>query len=474
MHPETLLAITAELAGFLLKTSLAFAICWMLSKVVLSPAGRFLVWFVFLTGSGCYWLWLIEGFAPHWSALAPLSGAMSAAVPLAKWRIESSWASPLSLLLRGLGVLYLFALGYFLFTHIKKQVHLRWVLHFAYRVPDEVEAAFRPIANSLRVGNARLMMLSGIHSPGTFGWLNPTILLPPFCIQQGQNELEIVFRHELQHIRRRDFAFTSIASLCRAVLFFHPAMGYAMRRLRLESELACDLAVVGDSPERRATYAECLVRFARLNMADEPQPWNLDFAGSSSIQLKARIRSVLAETRKIPGWLIGLRAVVGLALLAGFLAVVPSFFIVLSYEQHRIVQPVKPTLLASRASIQQQNRPKRRVHALRFPLSRQVGYTTHFVAPDVPVSAPVEAAAVSVPPVRSDAILSSGPLPTLKRRSASGRVAAQKSYQTTTILLSGHSPSYSGDQGARHRTLDSIMTTMSDIGRMGHGDKDGH
>ena len=66
------------------------------------------------------------------------------------------------------------------------------------------------------------------------------------------SELERIFRHELQHIRRRDFVFDGIASFCRALLFFYPAVWYAMLRLKLESELACDLAVVSDSPERRA------------------------------------------------------------------------------------------------------------------------------------------------------------------------------------------------------------------------------
>src|SRR6185437_10618512 len=107
MHPETLSAITAAFAGFLLKTSLAFALCWALSRIVVSPAGRFWVWFSFLTGTAYYWLWLSSSFVPHKVAVAPLALAAIPQTTLGKWQIESSWVSPLSYFWFGAGVLYL-------------------------------------------------------------------------------------------------------------------------------------------------------------------------------------------------------------------------------------------------------------------------------------------------------------------------------------------------------------------------------
>ena len=472
MHPETLSAITAAFAGFLLKTSLAFALCWALSRIVVSPAGRFWVWFSFLTGTAYYWLWLSSSFVPHKVAVAPLALAAIPQTTLGKWQIESSWVSPLSYFWFGAGVLYLMALGISLFAFIKKQMHLRWVLRFAYKVPDDIEDIFRPIADSLHVGNVRVMAISGIRSPGTFGWVRPVILLPQFCVQEGRNELDIVFRHEVQHVRRRDFVFMNLASLSRALLFFHPAMWYAMRRLRLESELACDLAVVGDSPERRATYAECLVRFARLDVAGEPQPWNLDFAGSSSSQLKLRIRSMLTETKRIPGWLMGLRASLGLLLIAGFLVIAPSLFIVFSCEQHRSEQPTKLISLSMPIKVQLHERSYRKSHTFRPQLSKQVTPKSQPVPPEITVNSPGETATVRVPLMASNAMQLNTPGPTLKRR---GDEATPKASEAATVIhLSGESPTYSGGSDAQHRTLDSIMTTISNVGGLGHGDKDGH
>jgi len=464
MRPETLLTITAAFTGFLLKTSLGFCICWAMSKVVVSPHRKFLVWFSFLIGAGCYWLWLAGNLVPHGSPLISLQvpAELSPLSPVGKWQIQPSWAFPLSVVLCGLGALYLIVLGYSLYARIKKHVHLRWILRFAYRAPNVIESIFQPIAESLGAGNVQLLMLSGIYSPATFGWIKPVILLPPFCLEQDENELGDIFRHELQHVQRRDFVFNTAASLCRALLFFHPAVWYAMRKLELESELACDLAVVSDSPERRATYAECLIRFARLNVAQEPTPWNLDFAGSS-VQLKTRIRSMLAETRKIPGWLLGLRAILGLLLFAVFLGIVPSLFIVLSYEQHRIVQPAKPAFLATRAEVQLRRRGiyKVRPQGQAMRTSREVATSLQ----TVPTTAPVEAAMDTTPvmPRKSDLIFLSGESePTLKRRGDAGGVAGSKPAPATTIRLSSSSDSGSPILTKR-RSVASILVTGAGV-----------
>ncbi len=442
MRPETLLTIMAAFTGFLLKTSLGFCICWAMSKVVVSPQRKFLVWFGFLIGAGCYWLWLAANLVPHSSMLISLQvpATFAPLAPVGKWKIQASSSFPLSVVVRGLGVVYLIVLGNFLYARIKKHMRLRWILRFAYKAPNAIESIFQPIADSLNAGNVQLLMLSGIYSPATFGWIKPVILLPPLCLEQDESELGDIFRHELQHVQRRDFVFNTIASLCRALLFFHPAVWYAMRRLELESELACDLAVVNNSPERRATYAECLVRFARLHATQEPTPWNLDFAGSS-VQLKVRVRSMLGETRKISGWLLGLRAILGLLLFAVFLGIVPSLFIVLSYEQHRIVQPAKPAFLATRAEV-----PLRRRGAYEVRPQEQAIRPSHEIATSpqtVPTAAPVEAAMDTTPavPRKSDPTLSGEFGPTLKRRDDEGGVAGPKPAPATTIRLSSSSDS---------------------------------
>ena len=470
MLPDIQLAIVAAFAGFVLKTFLGFCICWVISKIVVPPPRRFLVWFAFLSIAGGYWLYLIVSFIPHPAPEFALPAHAGPSLePLAKWQFSSSWAYPLMVVERVLAGMYLIALGYFLVVRIRKQLRLRWVLRFAYKAPDRIENMFRSIATHSGADKIQLLVLSGIYSPATFGWIHPVVLLPPLCLEQDESELADIFRHELQHVARHDFFFNNVAGLCRALLFFHPALWYAMRRMELESELACDLAVVRNSPERRATYAECLVRFARLHAAQDPTPWNLDFAGSS-IQLKVRVRSVLTETVKLPAWLLGLRTSMGMLLFAAFVSIAPSLCVVLSYA-HRVAQPIVPSLISPPANIRPRKRSLIRSWE-REDLVRAMG------TPATTVTAPANQPEVSLEPAPNvthgpDTLSSGEPVPILQQRGTDGARITGKPAQATVFLISNSSPARSGSRGAtKARSMASaFMTGASEAARFagGHG-----
>lgn len=345
MNPDFLLRVVAALAGFFLKTTLAFGVCLVISRLVDSPNRRFSVWLSFLFGSGAYWLFLARGLLAEgrFPASIPIRSVPTAASSVGAWQIPGSWAFPLGLALRVAGIVYLLVLAGMVFIHIKKQWHLKWVLRFTSAPPLEITEIFQPLARSLGVSRSQLLVLSGVTSPATFGWIRPTILLPDACLEQDRSELEDIFRHELHHVRRRDFVWNGFATLWRALLFFHPASWYAVQKMQLDRELACDLAVVAETPARKATYAECLIRFARLNQSEDS--WGLDFAASQ--HLKARVHSILAGSRKPSAWLICLRTACGLAVLTGFLGIVPSLAVLISYAHQQLAQPLRADIPAS-------------------------------------------------------------------------------------------------------------------------------
>ena len=366
MNPDLLLGIVAALAGFVLKTALAFGVCLALSWLVGSPNRRFTVWLGFLSGATAYWLWMANGFlagghlaGEHLDASAPHASVQPATSTIGVLQIPGSWAFPLGLALRVIGVAYLLVLTFILFTHIKKQRQLRWVLRFTTKPPAEVAAVFQSLAKSLRVGRSKLLVLSGVASPATFGWIRPTILLPDVCLQQDRSELEDILRHELHHVRRLDFVWNGFAVVARALLFFHPAAWYAVRRMQFDRELACDLAVVSDSPGRRAKYAECLVHFARLNSSQDPRAWGIDFAASSK-HLKARVQSILAGSKTSSPWFLGVRIACGLICLIGFLGVAPSLAVLLSYTHQQTSQPLASMIAPSRSEVGTEIRATRR------------------------------------------------------------------------------------------------------------------
>jgi beta-lactamase regulating signal transducer with metallopeptidase domain len=458
MNPDFLLSVVAALAGFVLKTTLAFGLCLVFSWLVDSPNRRFMIWLGFLYGAAAYWLWLANGVLAggHLHARIANASAQQVTSAVGVWLIPGAWAFPLGFTLRVIGVLYLLVLGCILFTHVKKQRHLKWVLRFTSEPPIEAAETFQLLAESLHVGRSRLLVLSGVTSPATFGWIRPTILLPDVCLEQDRSELEDILRHELHHVRRWDFAWNGFALVCRALLFFHPAAWYAVRKMQFDRELACDLAVVSHSPGRRAEYAECLVRVARLNLLQDAKTWGIDFAASSE-HLKARVHSILAGSRKPSAWLISLRAVCGLTLLAGFLGIVPSLAVLLSYTHQQILQPLTSEIPASRSGMGTGARATRKVRVLALPSPRST---------DAPVAFSQPTPDSTSPKVEGSSPTSSGAGPQLLHRPLSSTAPGNSGAKQQTVALidpdASGQISKTGDRNAK-QTLQQSATAAASI-----------
>jgi beta-lactamase regulating signal transducer with metallopeptidase domain len=96
----------------------------------------------------------------------------------------------------------------------------------------------------------------------TWGFAHPKIILPSAARQWSDDRMRIVLTHELAHIHRGDWLVQMIAELLRSAYWFNPLLWIACRRLRLESEHACDDAVLNQGIEG-SDYATELVRLAR-------------------------------------------------------------------------------------------------------------------------------------------------------------------------------------------------------------------
>ena len=94
------------------------------------------------------------------------------------------------------------------------------------------------------------------------GIFKPMVLLPASWICKLPSEvLEAVIAHELAHLRRWDLPINFMQRVVETVLFFHPAVWWCSRRLRIEREMCCDelaQAAVGN----RLVYAKALAYLA--------------------------------------------------------------------------------------------------------------------------------------------------------------------------------------------------------------------
>jgi hypothetical protein len=129
-----------------------------------------------------------------------------------------------------------------------------------------------------------------VQIPNTCGVLRPVIALPVDAPQWPEPDLRRVLLHELEHVRRRDWPVHMTARVICTLYWFHPLVWIAWRRLRLESERACDDAVLRE--EDGAAYAEQLVLLARRIAKEDALPL-LSIAGRSN--LSTRVAAMLAR-----------------------------------------------------------------------------------------------------------------------------------------------------------------------------------
>ncbi|HEY3964945.1 MAG TPA: M56 family metallopeptidase [Planctomycetaceae bacterium] len=98
--------------------------------------------------------------------------------------------------------------------------------------------------------------------PLTWGVMRPVILLPAEARNWPVSLRRLVLLHELAHIRRHDVVCQLAGRLAAACYWFHPLAWYALHRLRVECEYACDDRVVLCG-ERPTEYAGHLLELAR-------------------------------------------------------------------------------------------------------------------------------------------------------------------------------------------------------------------
>ena len=157
-------------------------------------------------------------------------------------------------------------------------------------------AAATACADELRtvVGLRRavtVVLHNDVSTPVTCGWLRPTIVMPIDAPDWPAGDLRHALLHELEHVRRHDWPVHILARITCALYWFHPAAWMAWRQLSLESERACDDAVVGQA--EKTAYAQQLVALARRVSTGRADPL-LSMADRRT--LATRVASILSTT----------------------------------------------------------------------------------------------------------------------------------------------------------------------------------
>jgi beta-lactamase regulating signal transducer with metallopeptidase domain len=188
--------------------------------------------------------------------------------------------------------------------------------------------------------------------PVTWGIVYPVILLPAGAERWDEEQRIAVLTHELAHVKRFDALTQLLAQLALALLWFHPLVWMAVRRMRLEREHACDdfVLVAG---ARASRYADDLLGLARrLTRPTAPAAAALAMARRS--ELEGRLLAILDPAIKrstVRRARVGLLALAVLALATPLAAFRPSARVHLDSEPRVATSGEKTKTDVSRDSI---------------------------------------------------------------------------------------------------------------------------
>jgi ankyrin repeat protein len=203
--------------------------------------------------------------------------------------------------------------------------------------------------------SVEVLLHEEIPAPLTCGVWRTAVLLPSDAREWSEADLRRALLHELEHVRRGDWAIQLAARAICAFYWFHPLIWVAWRRLCLEAERACDDVVVKSAES--AEYAEQLLSLARRMSKPHPQT-TLGMARRSDLSI--RVSALLdGGQRRGRAGLSAAACVVGIASLA-VLSIAP----VRAVSQSGATAATATQESGSQASGSRQRRPGRLNQAL--------------------------------------------------------------------------------------------------------------
>ena len=279
-----LVALGSVLPGFALKSTLVLAGAWAADRCCgrVSASSRHLLWAASL--AGVLVLLLAELLLPAWtlpllpssSSSAPSGAALGVFSP--GTALAACW-----LVFAALGLLRV-AAGWIGVARLRSRA-------VAFDDPGLLADA-REVAARLGIenGNFHICRVSGLPGPCVAGLLRPLVILPEDSPRWDAERRRLVLCHELAHLARRDLFWQALAQVAVAAASFQPLAWLAWRRLREESEKACDDQVLRLGG-KASSYATALLMSTRVSRTSRPL---LAAALGEKSELESRLLAVLA------------------------------------------------------------------------------------------------------------------------------------------------------------------------------------
>jgi beta-lactamase regulating signal transducer with metallopeptidase domain len=197
----------------------------------------------------------------------------------------------------------LIALGIWLALVLLQAGRLAWSFRHLRRLKGEAQRPARQLRENVDAWvmacavrrPVRLLVSDRLTSPMAVGFRRPAVILPAALLGKlSADDLDHVILHELAHVARRDDWTNLAGRVTAALLGWHPAVSWVLRRIDREREIACDDWVVAATGAPRP-YAASLARLFELCWTGDREMLATGMAGRGS-QLGDRIEMLVRRT----------------------------------------------------------------------------------------------------------------------------------------------------------------------------------
>lgn len=138
---------------------------------------------------------------------------------------------------------YIWVLGMILYLMI---IAISYVTYLVKKRKNAVSIAQNPVLNKVRAAlnikrQIRVRMSPEIRSPMLVGIIFPTVYIP--CREISDENLQMVFLHELTHFKRKDLVIKWLCLFVNLVHWFNPFAYLLFSNLSEACETSCDMSV---------------------------------------------------------------------------------------------------------------------------------------------------------------------------------------------------------------------------------------
>ena len=230
---------------------------------------------------------------PHWENSVELeSPEKEAENAFSSAFIASPFVLGIWIWCAGAAVIWIYhILRYFRFVALMQ----RW----AARVDEEsILSVFRSVQKELGLSEDKIELRSCelVSSSLLIGFLRPVIILPKDHFET--DELEVLFRHELIHYKRRDLYIKLLSVAAISVHWLNPVVYFMNAAIQADGEASCDEAVLRDANEEdRHFYAELMIKMIGSRNTTKTMLSTCFYASKKSV--KKRLNAILTHTESM-------------------------------------------------------------------------------------------------------------------------------------------------------------------------------